>query len=458
MSRRLPIILMILLLCLSSVLLYIYFQAKKYDSKIFPGVYIAGSYVGELSKEQAETRLSASVQENLKEPITLFFKDKKWPFYSADFIEFDLEEAIERAFLSGRNKFFPKNYITMLRYKKNPIHLPLSAEFKKNAPEDLFSEIQASVYTEPKDAYFKINGDTIDVVSDVQGVELDVENMKKAIIRAILEKNKSVNVAVKRVQPGKTREELLTMDIKFKTAEFSTKFNKALKERTQNIRLAAEKINGYIIAPDEIFSFNDVVGERTGEKGYKEAPIFYQNETVPGIGGGVCQLSSTIYNAALMANMEIVERSNHSLPVTYVPLGRDATVNYNYIDLKFKNNTGGYILLHTEVVDDTLTVKFYGNKKADDDIKFYSEVVRKIPPTLKIIKDYDLEKGKTRLKEGSSGYYVRLWKIINVNNKEEKELVSEDTYNAVASTLYVGEKEVNAESLNQDEPGLRVNE
>lgn len=233
------------------------------------------------------------------------------------------------------------------------------------------------------------------------------------------------------------------MNIKVKVAEFSTKFNKALKERTQNIRLAAEKINGYIIAPGEVFSFNDAVGERTGEKGYKAAPIFFRNETVPGIGGGVCQLSSTIYNLALITGMEIIERSNHSLPVTYVPLGRDATVNYNHIDLKFRNNTGNYILLYTEINDDTLTVKFYGEKKREDSIKFYSEVVRKIPPTLTIKKDINLEKGKTRFKEGSPGYLVRVWKVNSVNGREEKKIVSEDIYNPVPSVLYVGEKEEN---------------
>ncbi|MDN5311512.1 MAG: hypothetical protein PWQ68_485 [Thermoanaerobacteraceae bacterium] len=448
MSRRLTLILAVLLLCLSSVLLYIFFETTNYNSKIFPGIYVADFYVGELSKEQAEIKLRAAVRDYIKGPVTLITKNKKWLFYPAEFIEFNFKESIDRAFVSGRNKFFLHNYITMLQYKKNPIHLPLVAEFKENVQEGTFKEIEESVYAEPKDAFFKINGDLVDIVSDVKGQELDVDNLKKDIIEALWKKNKVVNIPVKQIQARKTREDLLKMNIKVKVTEFSTKFNKALKERTQNIRLSAEKINGLIIAPDEVFSFNDAVGERTGEKGYKAAPIFFRNETVPGIGGGVCQLSSTIYNLALITDMEIIERSNHSLPVSYVPLGRDATVNYNHIDLKFKNNTGGYIMIYTEVMDDTLTVKFYGSKKNEQNVKFVSEVVRKIPPPLIIKKDNNMEKGKTRIKEGNPGYQVRLWKIYGVNGREEKKLISEDTYKPVPSILYVGEKDENAGSFN----------
>lgn len=435
-------ILAILLLCFSSVLIYIFFKTIDYDSKIFPGIYIADFYVGELSKEQAEIKLVTAVMEHIKDPIILVSKNKKWLFYPSDFIEFDFKESIERAFISGRNRFFLHNYITMLRYKKNPVHLPLDAKFKEGATKSFFKEIEENVHIKPKDAFFNINGDSVDIISDIDGEELDIDNLKKSIVEALWEKNKIVNIPVKYIRAQKTREDLLKMNIKVKMAEYSTKFNKTLKERTQNIRLAAEKINGYIIAPDEVFSFNDAVGERTGEKGYKAAPIFFRNETVPGIGGGVCQLSSTIYNVALIADMGIIERSNHSLPVSYVPLGRDATVSYNQIDLKFKNNTGSYVLIYTEVTDDTLTVKFYGNKKTQQNVRFISEVIRKIPPPFTIKKDTNMEKGKTMIKEGNPGYQVRLWKISSVNGNEEKKLISVDKYNPVPSILYVGEKEM----------------
>ncbi|MCR4430605.1 MAG: VanW family protein [Tepidanaerobacteraceae bacterium] len=451
MSKKTALILTILLLFLVLAIFYVFLETKHYNSKIFPGIYIADFYVGGLSKEQAETKLYAHIMKCLKEPVIILYNDKKWFFYPENHIRFDLKKSIDQAFSSGRKRFFLYNYIAITNYRNNPLRLPLYAEFINNASEDVLNKIQEYVFTKPKDAYFEIIGDSVNIVNETQGKEVDLENLKRSIIDTLCKKYKVVNIKTKPIQAAKTRNDLLAMNIKVKMAEFSTKFNKSLKERTQNIRLAANKLNGYIIAPGQIFSFNDAVGERTGEKGYKAAPIFFQNETVPGIGGGVCQLSSTIYNLALIAGMEIIERSNHSLPVTYVPLGRDATVNYNYIDLKFKNNTKSYILLYTEVNDDTLTVRFYGEKKVEENIKFYSEVIRKIPPLLTIKKDINLEKGKTRFKEGSPGYQVRVWKIYSINGKEEKKIISEDIYKPTPSILYVGEKEKNDENSIQGE-------
>lgn len=434
------ILIILLLFFLFSAVFYIFLETRKYASKIFPGIYIANFYVGGLSKEQAETRLYVYIQKCSSKPIVLLYNHEKWLFYPEKYIKFNLKKSIEQAFLLGRKKFFLWNYINIIKYLNNPIHLHLSVEFNKNAYEDVFSKIQRYVYTEPKDAYFKINGDTINIISEVPGKDLDIENLKKSIINAIWTRNKIVNVVLTPIQAKKTRDKLLKMNINVKIAEFSTKFNKALKERAQNIYLAAKNLNGYIIAPGEVFSFNYAIGERTKEKGYKLAPIFFDNESIPGIGGGVCQLSSTLYNLALITDMEIVERTNHSLPVTYVPLGRDATVNYNNIDLKFKNNTESFILLYAEVNDDTLTVKFFGKKKLDKNIKIYSEILRKIPPSITVKKDKNLEKGKTRFKKGAPGYVVRVWKVYILYGKEKKKIISEDKYNALPSILYIGDK------------------
>ncbi|EHL08831.1 VanW-like protein [Desulfitobacterium hafniense DP7] len=142
-------------------------------------------------------------------------------------------------------------------------------------------------------------------------------------------------------------------------AEFSTHFNVNEVNRTENIRLAAEAIDGARLAPGEIFSFNETVGERTMAAGYKEAVVIEGNRFIPGIGGGICQVSSTLFNAANQAHLEIVERHHHSLPVGYVPPGQDATVFYAVLDFKFKNNTKEPLVLRTWVEGGTLTIKIY---------------------------------------------------------------------------------------------------
>ncbi|AFL99105.1 putative vancomycin resistance protein [Desulfitobacterium dehalogenans ATCC 51507] len=151
----------------------------------------------------------------------------------------------------------------------------------------------------------------------------------------------------------------LTVSEPLPLAEFSTRFNVNEVNRTENIRLATEAINGTRIAPGEIFSFNETVGERTIAAGYKEAVVIEGNSFIPGIGGGICQVSSTLFNATNLAHLEIVERHHHSLPVGYVPPGQDATVFYSVLDFKFKNTTKEDIILRTLVEGGTLTIKIY---------------------------------------------------------------------------------------------------
>jgi len=143
-------------------------------------------------------------------------------------------------------------------------------------------------------------------------------------------------------------------------AQYSTHFDSNLVNRTENLRLAAEAIDGKILAPGEPFSFNQSVGERTTEAGYKEALIIVGEEYTPGLGGGICQVSSTLYNAAILAHLKILERHSHSLPVDYVPAGQDATVSFGILDFRFRNSTDAYLLIRSSIEENTLTIQLYG--------------------------------------------------------------------------------------------------
>ncbi len=128
--------------------------------------------------------------------------------------------------------------------------------------------------------------------------------------------------------------------------------------RGHNIRLAAQSINNYLLAPGELFSFNRATGPRTSERGYQQAPIIVGGSVVPGYGGGVCQVSSTLYNTVKKADLEIVERFPHSRPVDYVPRGRDATVS-DFLDFKFRNNTEEYLLIKTSAYNFHLVIELW---------------------------------------------------------------------------------------------------
>jgi len=139
--------------------------------------------------------------------------------------------------------------------------------------------------------------------------------------------------------------------------EYTTKFGSKAKARNENISHAANSIKGTVIEPGEVFSYNKTIGPTTKENGYKMARIFVRGKKALGYGGGVCQVSSTLYNAAESAGMEIVERHSHSLPVEYVPKGKDAATSYGSVDLKFKNTSPNPVKIDTAVTENSVTVK-----------------------------------------------------------------------------------------------------
>ena len=149
-------------------------------------------------------------------------------------------------------------------------------------------------------------------------------------------------------------------------SSYSTNYSVRDRDRTTNLILAANKINGMVLMPGETFSYNKVVGERTISAGYREAPIYVSGEVVDGVGGGICQITTTLYNAVVYANLEIVERSNHQFVPSYARASRDATVVYGAIDFKFKNNRDYPIKLECSVANGTANFQVWGLRTADD--------------------------------------------------------------------------------------------
>jgi len=449
-TRKITTVFLILLLCVSIVILI---DDYKYTTVLPTGIIFGDIHLGGLTKEEARDKLHSFTQEILKRNITLTFNDNKWSFNLSEHLEVDVYQSLENTIAHTQSGNIITRFILRQQLKKSPLKVNPVINFKEENLRKTFEKINETVFIEPANAFFKVEDDIVSIVDDVKGQVLDDDKLKDNITSNLLTRNGTLEIPIKKLEADRTTEDLRALEIKQKVAEYSTKFNKSQKGRTQNIKIAAEKINGYILSPGDIFSFNQVVGERTRDKGYQEAPVFIDNQTVPDIGGGVCQVSSTLYNLALLMNLEVIERINHSLPVSYVPLGRDATVNYDTIDLKFKNNTDGNLLLVSEVIEDTLTVKFFGKESLPFSIELLSETVKTIPPPVTIKKDLNLPKGEVRIIQGAPGYVVRLWKKYCNEEIEDKILISTDTYNPTPTFLYMGEKpEENPESqLNQIE-------
>ena len=224
-------------------------------------------------------------------------------------------------------------------------------------------------------------------------------------------------------------------------AEYETNFNEQNINRSTNIKLATSKLNEKIILPGEIFSFNDVVGRRTEEKGFKLAHVYQNGKIVDGLGGGICQVSSTLYNACLYANLNIIERKSHQFMPAYIEVGRDATVVDGYIDFKFKNTRNYPIKLICSADSGKLKCKIYGKK---EETEYNVEVKSEILECIKfksIYEEDDNIKEKIIVQNGKNGYKSKTYKILKINeNIISKELISIDTYNVINEIIKTGIK------------------
>ena len=220
------------------------------------------------------------------------------------------------------------------------------------------------------DANFQISKENIMTIkSDHVGSIVDSE--------ALIMKVKGINiyklvpelkVDFKEQKPLITALQLEEQKITGLLSTYTTQFDPSQTARTKNVKIAAKALDMAIIKPGATLSFNQIVGERTVKDGYKDAYIIVNGKFIPGLAGGICQVSSTLYNTGLLANLAVTERSNHSLAITYVPLGQDATVAYPSTDLKFNNNSAGYLLVRTKTTNNTLTIEFYGKVKPGQEV------------------------------------------------------------------------------------------
>ena len=207
-------------------------------------------------------------------------------------------------------------------------------------------------------------------------------------------------------------------------ANFTTDVSKRSKEQVENINIAIAKIDETILNPGDIFSFNEIVGERLQKFGYKGAPTIYDGKIIDTPGGGLCQLSSTIYNTALLSGMEIVERQPHLWVINSTGPGRDAAVLYDKIDLKFKNNLPFPVKIKGEVTENLLIIRFYGTEKLEKEISIETEILQVYKSPVD-----NTSKRNTNINEGKDGVKVKVLRIIKEKGKHDmREVVSIDTY------------------------------
>ena len=301
--------------------------------------------------------------------------------------------------------------------------------------------IHDALYAEPANATLEVADDgSYPVTDSVQGIEFDVAGAQSILSAA--QPGETVSVPLNRQDPAIDTATLKANLFKDVLGEYTTSVS-GTADRRSNVQLAAQKCSGTILLPGEVFAYNQVVGQRTEAAGFKKAGAYSNGETVQELGGGVCQDSSTLYCAALYANLEIVERHNHSYVSSYVPIGMDATVSWGGPDFQFRNNTDYPIKVVASYANSKVTFQIVGTKTDDYSVKITTETIGTTAPTVQEVPDDTLEAGTTQVADkGHTGYKVQSYRHVydasgNVVYEGKESLSS---YKMTPKIIHVGTK------------------
>jgi vancomycin resistance protein YoaR len=331
--------------------------------------------------------------------------------------EFRYPEIVYRGgFDEGLNESFEKDFRGRLKGQKKPF----ACAYELRDAENKFKAVARHIDKEPVNAEIRFNPcsqNMFIIKDDVKGKKLDVEGLLR-LTADKLSKGESVDINIEphSVNAAVTRESL--EKALYQRCEFSTDFSGSSPERRHNIALSLKQFNGMIVPPGGTVSFNSVVGPRKEERGYKVSKIISNGEFIEGVGGGVCQTSTTLYNALILADIRINEYHRHTLSVSYVPPSFDAMVNISTADLKFTNDSGNFLFFKTWTDGSRAYVRIYGEKMGYT-IKRRSTVIKEYEtPKEEVI--YDIEGKYPDIYEGE--------RRIVINSKPKKETMGELLY------------------------------
>ncbi|MDQ4149079.1 MAG: VanW family protein [Actinomycetota bacterium] len=288
-------------------------------------------------------------------------------------------------------------------------------------PRALREQIVAAapfVEKSPKDAAFTIAGEKVTIRPSEDGTTVETEGAANALLSAAGSPRRPIELPVTKVPPAFSTADAESLKISSKVASFTTQFDAANVPRVANIDRMASAIDGTVLRPGQLFSLNGTTGPRTPGNGYQEAQIILDGELVPGIGGGVCQVATTLFNAVFTAGLDVVERTNHSLYISKYPLGRDATVNYGAQDLRFRNDTPFGLLLKASVSPKGMTINIYSSPLGRTVQETTSERRNPKEPPVKYVPDPTLPSGVEKVEElGSPGFDVTVTRQVTAGGR-----------------------------------------
>ncbi len=375
---------------------------RLYQDRIFQGIYVNGVNFGGQTKQEVKD-FFADKNISTKNVVISFTSDYGIATISANQIDlgYDGDLSAEQAYSIGRSGSFLSDLSLILQAYINGVYLPVGYSYNQAKLTSLLQPISQKIEKKPVDALFKFENNRVGAFRPSEdGRTLDVDKLDKEILSRVTnidstKKTQAITISlpIKIIPPNVTTEKVNDMGIKELIGSGSSLFYHSTASRIYNINLAASRLDGVLIAPGEIFSFNRALGDVSAFTGYKQAYIIENGKTVLGDGGGVCQVSTTFFRAILDAGLSIVERHAHAYRVGYYeedsPPGIDATVYVPSVDLKFRNDTGHYILVQSKIDLNnlSLTFDFYGTKDGRQVSMTKPVITNQTPPPPDVYQD-----------------------------------------------------------------------
>lgn len=408
---------------------YIYETDINIDT-IYEGIKIDDYDVGGKTKAEAVDFISKHKEiDNLDKSINLFYADGNYHINLMDIgYSYDYEAAVNEAFSLGRDGNVLNRYNDIKDFKASSKNITLKPSYDRDLVLKLVDDIEEDINQESKDATLSFKDGSFTIAEEINGRTLNKGELINLIVDNI-SKLEDIEIPVDRVE-AKVRKEYLSR-INGIIGEFSTSFKGSSYGRIQNIKVSANAVSNLLIMPGEQISFNDTVGTINSKYGYMEAPVILNGELTPGMGGGVCQSSTTLYNALLLADVSIVERHPHSIAASYVPRGTDGAVASGYLDLKFKNDFDFPIYIASKTIGNNIHFYIYGDTRSKDySVKIEPELIQTLPYKVVEVLDQNAEPGsKVLTQEGRTGYKVKTYKSIIKDGKViERNLINSDYY------------------------------
>lgn len=422
---------------------------------LLPGITVLGTNIGGLERASARTVLEELLAKPMTQSCQLVAGSQVRAVTVSDLgVRPEVDTVVRQAYALGRNGSLLTRLLTTMQVRRAGYILPPAYSMNADLLRAMLADIAQHIDAQPTDAMAHWDAATAQVVivPSHDGVTLDVPAAATAIEQQVLTHlaagqplPASISLPFTVTRPHITAEALTPIDTLLGT--YTTTYSTSTANRARNVETAAKAINGTVLLADEEFSFNKVVGPRTAAEGFRQAPVIINGQLRPGMGGGVCQVSTTLYNAALLANLQIVSRSHHSLPIHYAPPGQDATVAYGAIDFRFRNTTGSAIIIETITDARRLTVRILGHGPAPD-VHIERSGITTRPIRVITKPDPTLPAGKRVVaKKGRAGMRVTVTRVVGGGAEVHREVLSTDTYQGEPSIIRLGTSTGSATAL-----------